>query len=342
MYDTTGIDSNVVITIPGTTGTPVLGTAADPFPAPMPQTTNASGDEFVSVSRVTGSVQFANPNQRIIADPAAAAVTIDITRMEYNSTVTLSYRKVDVNPGLTTNQVFTATTTSSTTADATIAFDPAADHVRTIAGSGTITISPEIVPMNSRQNLVFTYKAATALADATLAIAQPAAPWTALTLVTGSANAQEDNYVTVTGGDTAVDLTTTTGSITLSSVDLAKNASLTVRINRAQLAPDGTAIPAGAYGWATTLAGGGNTAEAVGTPTLYVVNVNDDVDFEIIPIPDPATNPVTRTAETLPHYPAENKEVIQFPVCTLGTPIKGGKVQFRIPNGWAATLPSQM
>ena len=154
MYDSGDIDSEVVITIP--TG---LGTAADTFPAPMPQTQTANGDEFVSVSRVTGSVQFANPNQRIIADPAAATVTIDITRMEYNATVTLSYRKVDVDPALSANAAFTANSESGSSTPAAVTFDPAADHVRLIAGSGEIKIAPEIVAMDSRRNLTFTYKA---------------------------------------------------------------------------------------------------------------------------------------------------------------------------------------
>ena len=45
--------------------------------------------------------------------------------------------------------------------------------------------------MDSRRNLTFTYKAHTALTNADLVITQPdETAWSALTLVTGSANAQ--------------------------------------------------------------------------------------------------------------------------------------------------------
>ena len=320
MYDVgTTINSNVVITIPQG-----LGTAADTFPAPMPQTQTANGDEFVSVSRVTGTVQFANPNQRIIADPTAATVTIDITRMEYNSTITLSYRKVDVDPALSTNAVFTATSISGAAATGTVTFDPAADHVRTIAGSGEIKVAPEIVPMDSRQNLVFTYKAHTALTNANLVITQPDdTGWSALTLVMGSANAQADNYVTVSGGGDGV-LTIPGNVITLTGLDLPKNGSLTVTIRRAVLASDATPpvpIVAGAYGWGTTL----NTG-AVTEPMLYIVNVNDDVAFQVL-------NAAGDAVDTLPHYPAASERNIYFQFTTM-TPIKGGKLQFGIPTGW--------
>ena len=111
MYDSGDINSNVTITIPAG-----LGTAADPFPAaPNPQTTTANGDEFVSVSRVTGDVGFANPNQRIIVDTTTNTILIDITRMQYNATVTVSYRKVDVNPTLSANADFSATSISGAT-----------------------------------------------------------------------------------------------------------------------------------------------------------------------------------------------------------------------------------
>ena len=331
MYDATGIDSNVVITIPAG-----LGTAADPFPAaPNPQTQTANGDEFVSVSRVTGTVQFANPNQRIIADPAAATVTINITRMEYNATVTLSYKKVDVNPDLPTNVVFTAESTSGSATAAAVTFDPATNHVRTIAGSGEIKItdgSDDIVPMDSRQNLVFTYKAHTALSNVSLVITQPDdtdPAWSNLTLVTGNANAREDNYVTHSGGgDATLAVDNTNNTITLTGVDLAKNGSLTVRISRAVLASTAdppVPIPAGAYGWATTLNGG-----AVTEPTLYIVNVNDDVEFDVL-------NADFTGIDELPHYPAADERNIRFRFTTR-TPIKGGKLQFRIPNGWR--LPS--
>ena len=312
MYDSgTAIDSNVVITIPQG-----LGSVADTFPAPMPQTTTANGDEFVSVSRVTGSVQFANPNQRIIADPTAAAVTIDITRMEYNSTVTLSYRKVDVDPALSANAAFTATSVSGAAATGTVTFDPTGDHVRTIAGSGEIKVAPEIVAMGSKPNLVFTYKAHTKLTAAVLVINQPTTTgWSPLTLVMGSANAQADNYVTVTGGDATLDLTTTTNAITLNSVDLAKNASLTVRINRALLAPGDPPVDivAGAYPWVTNLAG---TALTAGNPTLYIVNVNDDVEFDIVDVAAAAA-----TVNDLPHYPAASERNIHFQFTTR-TPLR--------------------
>ena len=325
MYDVgTTINSNVVITIPQG-----LGSVADTFPAPMPQTTTANGDEFVSVSRVTGSVQFANPNQRIIVDPPAAAVTIDITRMEYNSTVTLSYRKVDVDPALSGNTAFTATATSGTATGAAVTFDPAADHVRTIAGSGEIKIVPEIVAMGSRQNLVFTYKAHTALTNADLVITQPTGTGWPLSLVTGSANAQADNYVTTSGGGD-VALTIPGNVITLTGLDLAKNASFTVRINRAQLAPGDPPVDivAGAYPWATTLAPAGVTGVALtaGNPTLYIVNVNDDVAFDIVDADGTTVN-------NFPHYPAASERNIYFQFA-LSTPIKGGKLQFSVPNGW--------
>ncbi len=326
MYDVGGatpIGSNVVITIPQG-----LGSVADTFPAPMAQTTNASGDEFVSVSRVTGTVQFANPNQRIIVDPTNRnQVTIDITRMEYNATVTVSYRKVDVDPGLTTNAVFSATSISGTATGAAVTFDPAADHVRTIAGSGAIKLtdgSDDIVPMDSRQNLIFTYTAHTALTNADLVITQPDdGTWSALTLVMGSANAQADNYVTVSGGGDGV-LTLAATTITLTGLDLAKNGSLTVRINRAVLASTAdppVAIVAGAYGWATTL----NTV-AVTEPTLYIVNPNDDVEFDVL-------NAAGTAVDNLPHYPAASERNLYFQFA-LSTPIKGGGLRFNIPNGW--------
>ena len=68
-----------------------------------------------------------------------------------------------------------------------------------------------------------------------------------------------DNYVTVSGGgDVALAVDNTANTITLTGLDLPKNGSFTVTINRAALAS--TADPpvpilAGAYGWATTLWG---------------------------------------------------------------------------------------
>ena len=323
MYDGGGINSNVVITIPAG-----LGTAATPFPtAPAPQTQTPNGKQFVSVSRVTGSVQFANPNQRIIADPAAALVTIDITRMEYNSTITVSYRKVDVDPGLSdVDAPFTATSVSGSTATGIVTFDPAANHVRTIAGSGEIKIAPEIVPLDSRQNLVFTYKAATKLVDADLVITQPdETTWPDLELVMGSGNAQADNYVTTSGGGGTLTLDNSAQTITLTDFDLARNSSLTVRISRAMLTNTGTGTDtnAGAYGWGTTL-----NAGAVTEPMLYIVNVNDDVAFDIVDVDATST-----TINNAPHYPAASERNIYFQF-TLDTPIKGGKLQFSIPNGW--------
>ena len=161
-----------------------------------------------------------------------------------------------------------------------------------------------------------------------MVIAQPdETEWSALTLVTGSANARADNYVTVSGGgDVALDLTTAVGSITLTGLDLPKNGSFTVTINRAALtstADPPVPIVAGAYGWGTTL----NTG-AVTEPTLYIVNVNDDVMFDIVDVTGTAA-----TVNDLPHYPAASERNIYFQFA-LSTPIKGGGLRFSIPNGW--------
>ena len=68
MYDyevaaNNSINSRIVIGIPPGLGT-APGTATDSFPAPAAQTEAPSGDEFITVSRVTGSVQFRGSEQQ--------------------------------------------------------------------------------------------------------------------------------------------------------------------------------------------------------------------------------------------------------------------------------------
>ena len=229
----------------------------------------------------------------------------------------------------------------STDSQTALTLDPAGGtvastaHVRQIAGSGTIEVSPDVVAMGSTtSNLKFTYKAATKLADADLVITQPDntdPAWTNLTLVTGVANAREDNYVTSSGGGNGVlTVDNTANTITLADLDLAKGGSLTVTINRAVLsstADPPVPIPAGAYGWETTL----NTG-AVTEPTLYIVNVNDDVDFQVL-------NEAGDGVEGDPHYHAAEERNIRFRFA-IGTPIKDGKLRFKIPNGWRKPSPT--
>ena len=340
MYDSADgvLDSSIAIIIP--TG---LGSAADPFPAPMPQIDAANGDEFISVSRVTGTVRFANPNQRILLDPNnTPTVTIDITRMEYNAKIYVSYRKVDVDPGLDDADNFGVTSVSGTNDAVAVTLDPdgttGKEHVRLIAGSGAIKItSSDIVPMDTRQNITFTYTAVVKLVDATLVISQPDnvdPTWSVLTLVGGSDNAREDNYVTVSG-DHALSLTTNLGAITVSSIDLDKNRSFTVGITRATLATtpadddaDPVPSPAGAYGWGTTLAPKDGDAAAVTEPKLYIVNVNDDVEFDVL-------NDAGEVDDASHYHAAEERNIyFQFGIMT---PIKEGSLQFNIPptaTGW--------
>ena len=147
------------------------------------------------MSRVTGTVQFADPNKKITVDTANTGMaTIDITRMEAGAKIYVAYRKVDVNPVLADNQSFTVTAASTGTEaraadDNNLAdVDEGGPHVRTTAGSGEIKLtdgSDDIVPRGSKPNLVFSYKAATKLADVTIIIAQPVVEtdgWQGLTL----------------------------------------------------------------------------------------------------------------------------------------------------------------
>ena len=189
--------------------------------------------------------------------------------------------------------------------------------------------------IDSRRNLTFTYKAHTALTNADLVIAQPDdTPWSDLTLVMGSANARADNYVTVSGGGDVALAITTDNDISLTGLDLAKNGSFSVTINRAVLSstsdadpPVTTVTPAGAYEWATSLVPEGGTGGDLATdPTLYIVNVNDDVAFDIV-------NADGATVNDLPHYPAASERNIYFQF-EISTPIKGGGLRFNIPNGW--------
>ena len=342
MYDVpasagTAIDSKIVITIPGGLGTkPSTGN----FPiAPAPQINTANGDEFVSVSRVTGTVQFTNPNQRILPDTAASTVTVDTTRIEYGAKIYVSYRKVDVNPELGNAINFTATAASGTNTGETVTFAPdgtaGKEHVRRIAGSGTITISDgsdDIVAMGSKPDLTFKYTAATTLTDVAMTISQPdegATGWTDLELVTGAANKYENNYVTTSGGGNVAFTISDDDNINLTGLDLNKGASFTVKIERAQLtntADPPVAFVADDYQWSATLAtGDGNGLTG---PTLYIVNVNDDVDFDILNVGNTAVEP-------LPHYPAAKEQNVRFRFA-ISTPIKGGGLRFNIPSGWRA------
>ena len=108
-------------------------------------------------------------------------------------------------PELSGDQPFTVTAAS--TDDNPTGVDAGGPHVRTIAGSGEIKLTDgtdDIVPRGSKPNLVFSYKAATKLADVTITINQPNVDggWQNLTLQ--KTHARADNYVTISGGGNAL------------------------------------------------------------------------------------------------------------------------------------------
>ena len=340
MYDQTDIDNQIAITIP--TG------------LTQAQTTDPAGAGYVTVSRQSGTVLFDNPNQKINTIDAAtpsSTVTIDISRMEKGAKIYVAYRKVTAAASPTAAR-FAATSTSGSSTPGNLADDaitPAGDHLRTIAGSGTITLTRgEVVSAGTKPTLTFTYKAATKLTDATLVIDQPdGGGWTDLVLQSGDSRA--DNYVSISGGgDAALDLDPgTTGNqnvsasagqaITLTGVDLNAGASVTVTITRITLTgAAGTdplvPVPNGVYAWPSTL---NADTDILADPSLYVVgDARASVAFQIIAIPETDTaDPADATPVALPHYNAASRENIRFQFATT-TPIKGGYVQFAIPNGW--------
>ena len=371
------IDSRIQITIPNDLGTATLNTGTGvtdvTSTAAAPQETNSGGDQYVTVSR-SGTVVFAS-DSILITDNV---VTIDITRMEKGAKVYLNYRKVDVRNTLTGTPapgdgvrflVSTASGSGTTDTPGYVRANPnedtlavANDHVRTIAGSGEITLSNDVVRENTKPTLTFTYKAATALMDATLIIAQPVTtttpPWVNRTLQ--SSDSRIDNYVSISGGGNAVlDLTGDNTEveagdpITVTGIDLGVGSSVTVRISRTMLtgrAADTTVTPAitaldaiavGTYDWGSTVRLDSQTTggEGLADPKLYVVG--DDrarVTLGIITIPDPDTAvPADATPNTLTNYHAASKQNIRFQFVPT-TPIKDGYVQVTIPsgNGWAA------
>ena len=330
----TDVDSSIQITIP-------TGLTA-------PQTTTNNGDGFITVSRQSGTVLFADPNNKITV--AGQVATIDISRMENGAKIYIAYRKVDVAAGVTAARFEAQAASVSTTPLVDVTEKPDGDHVRTITGSGEITLSNDVVGAGTKPTLTFTYKAATKLTDAVLIIDQPASPWVDRTLQSG--DSRMDNYVSFSGGgDAVLDLTradnaatTSDGTIaagdaiTLTGVDLNAGASVTVRITRTQLTSDDDADPAnptlnGVYAWPSTL-NGSAPADTLDDPSLYVVgDARASVVFAIIPTAD--ADPATADPVALPHYNAASKENIRFRFTTT-TPIKGGYVQFTIPSGWAA------
>ena len=83
MYDSgTTVDSRIQIGIP---------TGLTPA-----QTDDPSAIGFITVSRVSGTVLFRMPNNKIVVDPNGTTATIDVTRMEANAKIYVAYRKVTV------------------------------------------------------------------------------------------------------------------------------------------------------------------------------------------------------------------------------------------------------
>ena len=338
MYDYTdatdgAVDSTITITIP------------DGLTAPQTDTNN--GDGFITVSRQSGTVLFKDPNAKITV--VGQVATIDITRMENNAKIYVAYRKVDVIAGVTAARFALAVTPAG--ANGTVpTVKPDGNHVRTIAGSGEIKLTKDVVEMGTKPTLTFVYKAATKLTDAVLVIDQPGTgppAWTDLVLQSGDSRA--DNYVSISGGgnaaldldpdstDTNQNLSGDPGdAITLRGVDLNANASVTVRITRITLtgaAGTDPLVPApnGVYAWPSTL---NADTDILADPMLYVVGDDrESVTFQIIPTAEADHNAADPVA--LPHYNAASKENIRFQFATT-TPIKGGYVQFSIPSGWAA------
>ena len=316
MYDTEGVNALITITAPpGLTD---------------PQTADPAAKGFMTVSRQSGTVLFADPSNKIVTATGSQEATIDITRMEVGAKIYVAYRKVDAPAaGEASSAPFMATSTShANPSDTSVTVKPDGNHLQALSGSGTITLtdgSDNVVAMRSRPALIFTFKAAVGLGTdgQTLRINQPDdSGWSPLVLQ--SLHPREENHISVSTGTLVI----SDGNISVTGVKLNKNASMTVRISRAEVD-----APNGSYEWVTSLA---DTPLAAGSPSLLVASdAKESVTFSIIEMPDTAANHAAARVILLPHYPAAGKQNIRFRFKTT-TPIKGGYVQFNIPSsdGW--------
>ena len=232
------------------------------------------------------------------------------------------------------NNLFVVSTLTLTTLqrlrkvdDLTMGIDIAGGLGQTLAGSGEMKVSPEVVAVGSKPRTVtFTYTARAAISAAEFTLTRPADGFPE-GLVYGNVNKAMDNYVRFGTKPAKGTLTTDGAIITVEGLELAKDKSFTIVIEDLQATDD--SAEAHAHEWAADLV---DTDVAAGSPSIYVVQESNNaatvaVEFEVV---DDDNGLISS-----PRYSASEQGHIRFRFTLNGTPIKGGAVWFDIPRNWA-------
>ena len=199
--------------------------------------------------------------------------------------------------------------------------------IRTVAGSGEMTVEPMIVEQNSSNvKVTLTYTAKTDVNKKNLVIQMPSV----IDPVLQEDNSAVDGYVSTTTArfDASIKaadrLKIGSGStITWTGVKLREGQTFVTVITGVDFLEF-----TGNFSWDTMLDG----VSLVKSPATVVVGTTEaDVAFEIVD-----NIGVTFLA---PHYPAASKQSIRFQFTAENTAIRpGGILRFKVPGGW--TMPS--
>ena len=314
-------------------------------PAGIADTDNPQTGTPNTATAGNGYVRKTSVNARDVMVSATGSdsdITIEVGEINEGGKVTVTYNKVDIPAGAAGGSFVVSTRTRTSAADGKFTEDfmeisgtadaPAVTGgaIRAIAGSGTMATSRMTVEKGSGNNtFTLTYKAATALKDATLVIMRPDAVETDF-----SDSSAKEGYVSTPDGDSlspasgTEELKVDSNTITWSGLTLDADATFKTVIRKVSISE-----LTGSFEWDATLNTGAieddPDAEGDEVAMLVVVGKSNDVAFEIV---DPTNdNPITT-----PYYSAASKHVIGFRFTATNTPIEdGGSFWFTVPGSWS-------
>ena len=306
----TAVDNNITISPPAAAHVDAL-----------PSSSN------VSISRTRGNVRFGSPRYTV---SDTGTITVNITRIDKDAEIHVSYGPVTIPAGLTTSDHSPTASIFAVAAgpDAGTALTKAVGGGRTQAkpGSGKLTISPDVIEAGStRRTFTLTYEAFTDV-DGILAISLPTydVDGTPTSIFRyDDPNTQAVEMTDITGDQVstpdateATETVATTAGVTLITWD-----SLTLKKgNKFRTVIKSADVPLAAYGKQDITATIAGTAMTM-VPSLYVVET------------EPGS--VSFTAMTSAEPTAGSKQTVTFTFMADRTPIaKGGSVRVQLPSGW--------
>ena len=340
MYDFTGTDSDIQILFADVDG---------------------DGDGLGNIDselvelRTGSSVRLEASADQFSVDTTNDSITVNISQMNTNDVVRVTYGPVtigiltaaddtisqDAQGKDTSVSAFTVRTRTSDEDSFTQANDLATGDVkggRTQAkeGSGTATLSPTIIGAGKAGPITLIYETAdTGITDGTLTIIvtglDPDNPDTEDVVETGDSDGNvilrtaSDAYAMVSspsipeGASLAIDIDDT-NQINWTNLTLEKNMELKTVISNVNVSE-----MTDNYGWTVTVSGGAGTTAApvVPQPQLYVIEtLAESVEFG---------------STLIGGLKAGSKATIDFTFTPTGTPVKGGSVSIRLPEGWTST-----